>query len=77
MGKVLTYGMVGDGPGAFIGDAHRKAIALDGKARIVAGCFSRSYDKTLETGEAFNISKNRLYSSYQEMAQKEAEREEP
>lgn len=36
MSRTLTYGMVGGGPGAFIGDAHRRAIALDGSARLVA-----------------------------------------
>ena len=33
----LTYGMVGGGQGAFIGDVHRKAIAMDGVAELVAG----------------------------------------
>lgn len=37
MAKLLKYGMVGGGPDAFIGDAHRRSIAVDGKARIVAG----------------------------------------
>ena len=36
----LTYGMVGGGPGSFIGPVHRAAIALNGQARIVAGSFS-------------------------------------
>lgn len=75
MGKVLNYGMVGGGPGAFIGDAHRKAIGLDGKARIVAGCFSRSFENTLAMGEALGIEKERLYKNYEEMAAKEAGRE--
>ncbi len=26
----ITYGMVGGGPGAMIGPAHRKAVQLDG-----------------------------------------------
>ena len=48
----LTYALVGGGSGAFIGDVHRKAIAMDGKAILAAGCFSQSYDNTLATGEA-------------------------
>ena len=35
--KKLRYGMVGGGPGSFIGDAHRRAINLDGQAELVAG----------------------------------------
>lgn len=73
--KVLKYGMVGGGPGAFIGDAHRRSIALDGKAKLVAGSFSSSYEKTLQQGEALNIEKDRLYATYEEMAKAEAARE--
>ena len=75
MSKVLNYGMVGGGPGAFIGDAHRKAINIDGKARLVAGCFSRNYEKTLLEGEELHIERDRLYHDFAEMAQKESERE--
>lgn len=32
--------MVGGALDAFIGDAHRRSINIDGKARLVAGCFS-------------------------------------
>jgi len=70
----LTYGMIGGGQGAFIGDVHRKAIAMDGKARLVAGCFSQSYDNTLATGEAWGVDKSRLYKTYEEMLRAEAER---
>jgi len=75
MNNKLKYGMVGGGQGAFIGDAHRRSIGLDGKAELVAGCFSRSYENTLITGEKLGLSKERLYKTYEEMAQKESERE--
>ena len=75
MMKVLKYGMVGGGPGAFIGDAHRRSIALDGKAKLVAGSFSSSYEKTLQQGEALNIERDRLYATYEEMAKAEAARD--
>jgi predicted dehydrogenase len=70
----LTYGMVGGGKGAFIGDVHRKAIGMDGKARLVAGCFSQSYENTLATGEAWGVDKSRLYKTYEEMLRTEAKR---
>ncbi len=75
MSKVLKYGMVGGGPGALIGDAHRRSINLDGKAQLVAGCFSRTYDKTLQMGKELGIDEDRLYESFEEMAKKESERE--
>ena len=71
----LRYGMVGGGPGAFSGDAHRKAVSLDGTAELVAGCFSRTPEKTLEQGKALGLEPERCYASYQEMAEAEAARE--
>lgn len=73
-GTFLTYGMVGGGEGAFIGDVHRKAIALDGKAKIVSGCFSRDPDNTLATGIALGLDQKRLYGRYEEMAAEEGSR---
>lgn len=75
MANILKYGMVGGGPGSFIGDAHRKAIAIDGRARLVAGCFSRSPEKSAQTAEQLNIDPKRAYNSYQEMADAESARE--
>jgi predicted dehydrogenase len=71
----LHYGMVGGGPGSFIGDVHRKAIAMDGLADIVAGCFSRSPENTLKTGVALGISPERLYATFEEMAEQESKRQ--
>jgi predicted dehydrogenase len=70
----LRYGMVGGGPGAFIGDVHRRAIGLDGLASIAAGSFSRDHVKTLETGRTLGLPHDRLYASYEEMAQAESKR---
>lgn len=67
----LKYGMIGGGAGAFIGDVHRKAIALDGKAELAAGVFSRDYRNTLAAGTQLGIAANRLYKSYEEMAETE------
>ncbi|MGE5623635.1 MAG: Gfo/Idh/MocA family protein [Methanocella sp.] len=75
--QVLRYGMVGGGQGAFIGDVHRKAVNLDGKAILVAGCFSRDYDNTLATGQSLGLEPERLYRTFEEMAEKEAARRDP
>ncbi|MFW2367757.1 MAG: Gfo/Idh/MocA family protein [Desulforhopalus sp.] len=71
---LLKYGMVGGGEGAFIGEVHRKAIGLDGKAILVSGCFSADYDNTLRTGLALMLEKDRLYKNYIEMAVAEGKR---
>jgi predicted dehydrogenase len=70
----LKYGMVGGGPGSFIGDVHRKAISLDSLAEIVAGAFSKSFDKTQETGKALGLDPDRLYPDFETMAAKESAR---
>lgn len=71
----LRYGMVGGGTGAFIGAVHRKAISLCENAQLVAGCFSSDMKKNNETGEFYDLEKSRIYSNYEEMAQKEKERQ--
>jgi len=70
----LKYGMVGGGPGSFIGEVHRKAMGLDGLAEIAAGAFSTSHEKTLETGRALGIEDSRLYPDFETMAEKESNR---
>ena len=73
--KKLRYGMVGGGPESFIGDAHRKALNIDGQAELVAGCFSRTLEKCQMTGNALGVSMDRCYKSFDEMAAAEAARE--
>ena len=58
--KKLCYGMVGGGLGAFIGAVHRKAIALEETADLVAGCFSSKDGKNQETGSFYGIEEDRL-----------------
>lgn len=75
MNRKLRMGMVGGGRGAFIGNVHRMAANLDGKIELVAGCFSSDPEKSRLSGQDFFLDPSRVYASYQEMAQKEAERE--
>lgn len=71
LNRKLRYGMVGGGPGAFIGAVHRKAAALDGEIDLVAGAFSASPEKSKQQGAELFLNPNRVYGSYQEMAAKE------
>jgi len=69
-----TYGMVGGGQGAFIGEVHRKAIAMDGKADLAAGCFSKDFENTKKTGQALGLESSRMYPTFQDMFEKENQR---
>lgn len=72
LGRKIRYGMVGGGPGAFIGAVHRKAAALDGEIELVAGAFSSDPEKSRQQGRELFLNPSRVYGSYQEMAEKEA-----
>src|SRR4051812_4743190 len=70
--RKVRYGMVGGGPGAFIGAVHRKAAALDGEIELVAGAFSSDAAKSRKQGEELHLDSKRVYGSFKEMAEKEA-----
>ncbi len=70
--RKLRMGMVGGGRGAFIGAVHRMAANLDGKIELVAGCFSSNEEKSKLSGEDFFLKPERVYGSYEEMAEKES-----
>ena len=72
MSRRLLYGMIGGGPGAFIGGVHRIAAALDNEAELVCGSFSSSFEKTAETAKQLYIAPERAYATYQEMIEKES-----
>lgn len=64
-------GMVGGGVGAFIGEVHRKAAALDGHIDLVCGAFSSNPERSKQTGKQLNLPDDRVYGSYEEMIEKE------
>jgi len=73
MSRKIGMGMVGGGIGAFIGEVHRKAAALDGHIELVCGAFSSSAEKSKETGKQLYLPESRSYGSYKEMFEKEKE----
>lgn len=74
MKRKLRYGMIGGGRDAFIGAVHRMAANLDGKIELVAGAFSSNAAKSRASGDDLFLSPDRVYGSYVEMAQAEAQR---
>ncbi len=65
--RKLRMGMVGGGPGAFIGPVHRMAAELDGRIELVAGAFSQSAERSRAAGESYRIAPERAYASYEAM----------
>jgi predicted dehydrogenase len=71
LNRKLRYGMVGGGPGAFIGAIHRRAASLDGLAELVAGAFSSDAEKSRKFGAELFLDPARAYGSYEEMLEGE------
>ena len=72
--RKLRMGMVGGGPGAFIGPVHRIAAEMDGKIELVAGAFSQSAERSREAGVSFRIDPARAYADYRQMIEAESKR---
>jgi predicted dehydrogenase len=68
----LRLGMVGGGPGAFIGAVHRIAARLDDRYELVAAALSSNAERGLAAAEELHIP--RAYRSFDEMASAESKR---
>ncbi len=70
--RKINMGMVGGGPGSFIGRVHHMAAMLDGQIELVCGAFSSNPEKSKVTGAEYYLPADRVYDSYQEMITEEA-----
>ena len=71
LNRKLKMGMVGGGPGAFIGEVHRKASRMDGGIELVAGAFDINPRKSKQMGRELLLHSGRTYRNYQEMIARE------
>jgi predicted dehydrogenase len=69
--RKLKMGMVGGGPGAFIGEVHRKASRMDGGIDLVAGAFDINPRKSKQMGRELLLDSRRVYRNYTEMIERE------
>jgi predicted dehydrogenase len=67
-------GMVGGGPGAFIGPVHKMAAELDGRIELDAGAFSQSAERSRAASAGFGIDPGRAYADYRQMLEAERKR---
>src|SRR5437660_9954964 len=70
----VRLGMVGGGPGAFIGAVHRIAARLDDRYELVAGALASDPGRARAAAPALGIAQDRSYGSYAEMAAAETSR---
>jgi len=71
LNRKLKMGMVGGGPGAFIGEVHRKAARIDGQIELVGGAFDINPRKSKQMGRELYLDSRRVYRTYEEMIDRE------
>jgi len=67
----LRLGMVGGGPGAFIGPVHLMAARLDDRFVLGAGAFSRDAARNVAAGEGYGLPPERVYTDWRDMLAQE------
>jgi predicted dehydrogenase len=72
LNRPLRMGMVGGGPGAFIGEVHRKASRMDGGIVLTAGAFDEVPENSKAMGRLQHICSERAYGTWREMVKKES-----
>ena len=70
----LRLGMVGGGPGGFIGAVHRIAARIDDRFELVAAALSSNPEKSRKAAQDLHIPADRAYGSFAEMANAESKR---
>lgn len=70
--RKINMGMIGGGPGSFIGRVHYMAAVLDGQIELVCGAFSSNPEKSKITGAEYFLPPERVYDTYQDMIAAEA-----
>ena len=68
--RKVRFGMVGGGPGSFIGEVHRCIAKIDGELELVCGAFSRDGEKSKSTGKKLGLAPSRVYKNYEQIQSK-------
>jgi predicted dehydrogenase len=71
----FRMGMIGGGPGAFIGPVHRIAAEMDREIELVAGVFSSNPARSRLGGESYRIDPTRVYADVATMLSSERNRD--
>ncbi|MEP0321995.1 MAG: Gfo/Idh/MocA family oxidoreductase [Nitratireductor sp.] len=75
LGRRLRLGVIGGGPGSFIGPVHRAAARLDDNYEIVASVLSSDPDRSRRKGQAIGVAPDRAYGTAREFFEGEKARD--
>ncbi len=67
----FNIGFIGGSINSAVGTVHKIASQMDGKFKLVAGCFSRNPDINIATGDKWGIEPNRIYNNWQQLLENE------
>jgi predicted dehydrogenase len=71
----LRMGMIGGGPGAFIGPVHRLAAEMDREIELVAGVFSSDPGRGRQAADLYRLAPERAYATLDALFAGEAARD--
>lgn len=74
LGRRLRLGVVGGGPGSFIGPVHRTAARIDDRYEIVAGVLSSDTERSKRAARGIGIPEERAYADWRELIERERAR---
>lgn len=69
MGKPIRIAMIGGGVNSAVGRVHEIAMRMDLEYELTAGCFSRDTEFNLQSGQAYGVPAQRVYSTPEIMLQ--------
>lgn len=69
--KTFNIAFIGGGINSAVGNTHKISAEMDGRFKVVAGCFSRHAEVNIATGKQWNINPDRVYASWQQMLEAE------
>ncbi|MFO1037168.1 MAG: Gfo/Idh/MocA family oxidoreductase [Geminicoccaceae bacterium] len=75
LGRRLRLGVVGGGPGSFIGPVHRAAARLDERFEVVAAALSSDPDRSREAAGDLLITPDRAYPDWHRLIEGERNRD--
>lgn len=62
--RPIPIAFIGGSINSAVGNTHRIAAEMDGRFRLVAGCFSRNEALNSQTGQTWNVEPDRVYQDW-------------
>lgn len=75
LGRRLRLGVIGGGPGSFIGAMHRQAARLTDSFELVSSALSTNSGRALEGGRNLGLPDDRIFTDGLELIRRESQRE--